>query len=67
MTKAQFNVDMVFEEAQKLGLDFGDLEEYGFDVKSSKCGGQTCIRKENFKDLNDALNKNQKFTKKFKE
>jgi len=36
----------LFDEAKKLGLDFGDLEEYGFDVKSVSCGGKTCFNKE---------------------
>jgi hypothetical protein len=39
ITKASFDIDLMHEEAQKLGLDFGDLSEYGFDIKSSKCGG----------------------------
>jgi hypothetical protein len=59
---AQFDVDALYDEAKKLGLDAGDLSEYGFDVKSSACGGNTCLRKENFKDYDDFLNKGNNFT-----
>lgn len=61
MTKAQFNVDMMVDEASKLGVDFGDLSEYGFDVKSAKCGGKTCFRKEDFKNANTALKNADRF------
>lgn len=61
---AQFDVDALYEEAQKLGLDAGDLSDYGFDVKSAACGGSTCLRKENFKNYDDFLNKGGKFTNK---
>ena len=49
------------EEAQKLGIDVGNLAEYGFDVKSSKCGGKTCLDKEKFRDMNVALDRTNKF------
>ena len=55
ITKASFDVDLMVEEAQKLGVDVGNLSEYGFDVKSAKCGGKTCLDKEKFKDFNVAL------------
>lgn len=64
---AQFDVNSLYEEAQKLGLDAGDLSEYGFDVKSKACGGHTCLRKENFKNYDDFLNKGNKFTSKLGE
>jgi len=35
----------MLEQALKLGLDFGDLTEYGFDFKGAKCGKQTCLKK----------------------
>ena len=30
----QFDLEKLYDEAQKLGLDLGDLEEYGFDLKN---------------------------------
>jgi len=45
-------------------MDFGDLEEFGFE-KSNACAGRTCLRKENFKDADDAFNKGKKFWSKF--
>ena len=44
----------MYEEAQKIGLDVGDLEDYGFDLKGSKCGGSPCLDKDkirNFKEF----------------
>ena len=67
MSVAQFDIDLIVEEAQKLGVDFGDLQDYGFEYKSLSCGGKTCIRKQNFKDLNDWFNKTSMFTDKMKE
>ena len=29
----QYDLDMLYKEAQKLGLDIGDLEQYGFKLK----------------------------------
>lgn len=45
ITSAQFDVDVLVEEASKLGMDFGDLSEYGFDLKNSKCGNKPCFSK----------------------
>ena len=67
ITSAQFDTDLIVEEAGKLGIDFGDLQDYGFDSKNISCGGSKCLRKQNFKDLNDWLNKTSKFTDKMKE
>ena len=49
MTNTQCEVDTLLEQAEKLGMDFGDLEEYGLDVKSGACGGKTCLDREKFK------------------
>ena len=46
-------------------MDFGDLQEYGFDTKSGSCGGNTCINRKNIKSLDDVINKGVKFTNKF--
>ena len=45
----------MYEEAQKLGLDIGDFEDYGFDLKGSKCGGKPCFNDKikNFKQFQD--------------
>ena len=42
-------------------MDFGDLEEFGFDVKSASCDGKTCIDTEKFKNYDDMLNRSAKF------
>ena len=64
LTKAQFDVDLLFEEAGRLGMDFGDLQEYGFETNGPNCNG-TCISKNSFKNFDDALNKNNQFTERF--
>ena len=65
LTKAQFDSSMLFEQANRLGMDFGDLQEYGFETKSSSCeGASSCITKDSFKDLDDVLNKKNMFTNK---
>ena len=55
LSTSQFDIDLLYDEAKKLGLDFGDLEEYGFDVKSVRCGGKTCINREKVKDFDKML------------
>lgn len=32
LTKAQYNLDMLFEQAGQLGMDFGDLQQYGLEA-----------------------------------
>jgi hypothetical protein len=48
-------------------MDFGDLEEYGFNVKSAKCGGKTCFDRDSFKNYDDLLSKGSKFSEKLGE
>ena len=31
MGEAQFNLNMLVDEAKKIGIDFGDLKDYGFE------------------------------------
>ena len=40
----QFDSAKLWEEAQKMGLDLGDLEEYGFE-KNASCMGGVCAPK----------------------
>lgn len=42
ITNIQFDAHAMYEEAQKLGLDAGELEEYGFEPKG-KCSNAACI------------------------
>ena len=42
ITNIQFDAHAMYEEAQKLGLDAGELEEYGFEAKG-KCSNAACI------------------------
>ena len=66
LTRSQFDVDLLFEEAGRLGMDFGDLQEYGIEVSSSKCGSASkCINKDSIKSIDDAVNKGKKFFNKF--
>ena len=37
LTNTQFSLQGLFDEAQKLGLDLEDLQEYGFDSQGLKC------------------------------
>lgn len=41
-------------------MDFGDLQDYGLDINSSKCGGKTCLDKEKFKNLDESLSRSAK-------
>lgn len=36
LSSAQFDPELLLEEAKKIGLDFGELEDYGFTGKN--CG-----------------------------
>ena len=54
----------MIENADKLGMDLGDLKEYGFDVKSMKCGGKTCLNKDRMKQFDDILNKKNRLNAK---
>ena len=66
LSRSQFDVDKLFEEAGRLGMDFGDLQDYGIEVNSSKCGkAMACITKDSIKGLDDAVNKGNKFSNKF--
>ena len=40
--EAQFDPALMLDEANKLGLDFGDLKDYGYDPKNSKCAQNAC-------------------------
>ena len=53
VTKAQFDIDIMVDEAQKLGLDLGDLKEYGFNSKA--CSGKNCLNKKNIKWLDKKM------------
>lgn len=39
-----------------MGLDAGDLEDYGFDPKSTKCNGCLCMDKKKIKNFDDFYN-----------
>ena len=42
LTKSQYDLKMLYDEAQKLGMDMDDLKEYGFDERAMKCAGNSC-------------------------
>jgi hypothetical protein len=64
ITESQFDIEGLYSEAKKIGLDAGDLAEYGFDFKSAKCNGKTCFNPKNIKDYDDFVNKSSIFSKK---
>lgn len=64
ITDTQFDVEGLYEASKKIGLDAGDLAEYGFDFKSAKCNGKTCFNPKNLKDYDDFVNKSEIFSKK---
>ena len=64
ITSTQFDIEGLYEEAKKIGLDAGDLAEYGFDFKSASCNGKTCFNQKNIKDYDDFVNKGSKLSKK---
>ena len=37
ISNAQYDTEMLFDEAHKLGMDFADLRDYGYDPKNSPC------------------------------
>ena len=39
-----------------MGLDAGDLEDYGFDMKSTKCKGCINLNKQKIKNFDDFYN-----------
>ena len=58
VTNIQFDVEAIYSEAQKLGLDAGDLMDYGFEY-SPKCGGKKCFNPDKIKDYDNFLNNTQ--------
>lgn len=42
LTDSQYNLQSLFDEAQKLGMDIDDLKEYGFDERAMNCNGSAC-------------------------
>lgn len=54
ITNIQFDPHEMYEEAKKLGLDAGDLREYGFEAKG-KCSNMSCINRDKIKNFADYL------------
>ena len=44
----------MYEEARKLGLDAGDLSEYGFEERG-KCSNTDCIDRKKIKSFDDYI------------
>ena len=42
VTANQFDTQRMMDDAEKLGLDLDDLQEFGFDVRNNNCGGTGC-------------------------
>ena len=54
ITNVQFDPHQMYEEAKKLGLDAGDLQEYGFEAKG-KCSNMSCLNRDKIKNFADYL------------
>ena len=50
MTNLQFDAHAMYEEARKLGLDAGELEDYGFE-KKGRCSNNACINRDKVKNM----------------
>ena len=66
ITNLQFDTYQQYEEAQKLGLDAGDLEDYGFEPKG-KCSNAACIDKEKIKNFAEYVDNMGRFQTKIAE
>ena len=57
LSELQFDVDAIYEQAEKLGINEEDLKEFGFNNKNI-CSQKTCsINFEKFKSYDDFINK----------
>ena len=61
---AQYDLESIYTEAQKIGIDVGDMVEYGFEKGKGKCGANVCFNKQAFKDVDDMLTAANSFGKK---
>ena len=53
ISNMQFDAEKMYQEAQKVGLDIGDLEDYGFDISGANCGGMPCFNKDKLKTVDE--------------
>jgi len=61
LSNAQYNLESIYTQAQKIGIDVGDMIEYGFESKSGSCGQKYCIDKQQFKDLDQMFERPKQF------
>lgn len=54
ISNIQFDPHQMYENAKKLGLDAGDLQEYGFEAKG-KCSNMSCLNRDKIKNFADYL------------
>ena len=66
ITNIQFDPVHIYEEARKIGLDAGDLSEYGFE-KRGKCTNISCLDRNKVKDFSDYLDNMGTFNKRIAE
>ena len=57
LTKAQFDFNTLYEEAEKIGITFEDFSEF-------KCDGLKCLGNKSMKDMDDVLNGHRRFQEK---
>ena len=51
VTGSTIDSERLLEDARKLGIDFEDLQEFGFDVYNNNCGGSGCMKPKTYKEF----------------
>lgn len=67
MVNAQYDLEEIYTEAQKIGIDVGEMVEYGFEAGTGVCSQKYCLNKKAFKDLDEVVSKAEKFGTKLKD
>ena len=63
LTNIQFNVDQLMTNAEKIGFDLNELEEFGFDLKGERCGYKMCFDKDRIKSFDEYNQKGDQMMK----
>ena len=64
---AQHDLELIYTEAQKIGIDVGELVEYGFETGTNNCGAKYCLNKQAIKDFDDVMTKAGRFGTKLRD
>ena len=58
---ANYDADKLYENAQKVGLNLTDLEEFGFDLKGKTCNKNVCLNMPKIQGFEEMQNLVKKF------